>query len=74
MEEFPERMLVESGREAPRTGSSNDQGREINVDSFFNLNGFAIVDLLPQEDGSTAQYFIDQILKPLRQETFHEIG
>jgi hypothetical protein len=68
MDECSERMLVESGRGASRTGSSNDRGREINVDSFFNPNGFAIVDLLPQGDRFTAQYFIDQILKPLGQE------
>jgi hypothetical protein len=43
-------------------------GREINVDSFFNPNGFAIADLLPQDDNFTSEYFIDQILKPLSQE------
>jgi hypothetical protein len=34
MEGFPESRLVESGQGAPRTGSSNNGGREINVDSF----------------------------------------
>jgi hypothetical protein len=63
MEEVSKRMLVESGRGAPRTGSSNDQDREINVDSFLNPNGFAFVDFLPLGDSFTAQYFIDQILK-----------
>jgi hypothetical protein len=63
MEEVSERMLVESGREAPRTDSSNDPGREINVNSFFNPNGFAIVNLLPQGDSFTAQSFVDQISK-----------
>jgi hypothetical protein len=68
MEEFSERTLVESGRGVPRTGSSNDRGRELNVDSSFNPNGFTIVDFLPQGDSFTAQYFVDQILKPLSQE------
>jgi hypothetical protein len=68
MEDFPEKMLVESGQEAPRTGLSNDRGCEINVESFFNPNDFAILDLLPQLDSFTAQYFIDQILKPLSPE------
>jgi hypothetical protein len=68
MEEFPEKMLVETEREAPRTGSSNDQGQGINIHRFFNPNGFAIVDLLSQGDSFAAQYFIDQILKPLSQE------
>jgi hypothetical protein len=43
-----ERMLVESGRGAPGMSSSNDRSREINVDSFLNPNGFAIVNLLPK--------------------------
>jgi hypothetical protein len=34
MRKFPERMLIESGRRAPRTGSSNGRGREINIDNF----------------------------------------
>jgi hypothetical protein len=34
MEKFSERMLVESGREALRMGSSKDRDREINIDSF----------------------------------------
>jgi hypothetical protein len=45
---------------------------------LFNPNGFAIVDLLPEGDSFTAQYFIDQILKPsghyaIKPGTFHEI-
>jgi hypothetical protein len=63
-----EKMLVESGGGAPRTGSSNHLDREIKIDSFFNPNGLAIVDLLPQDDSFTAQSFIHQILKPLSQE------
>jgi hypothetical protein len=51
---FLERMLVESGREAPGTASSNHRGQEINADSSLNPNGFAIVDLLPQGDSFTA--------------------
>jgi hypothetical protein len=50
MEEFPETMLLKSGRGAPRTGSSNDRGREINVDCFFNPSSFIVVDLLSQEN------------------------
>jgi hypothetical protein len=46
MEEFPERMLIEAGWRAPRTDSSNNRGREINVDNFFNSLGFAITDVL----------------------------
>jgi hypothetical protein len=65
MEEFFEKMLAESGRGVSRMGFSNDRDREINIDSVFNPNGFAMVDLLPQEDSFVAQYFIDQILKPL---------
>jgi histone-lysine N-methyltransferase SETMAR len=61
-------MLVESGPRTSRTGSSNDPGRESNADSLFKMNGFAMVDLLPQGDGFTAQSFIDQILKLLSQE------
>jgi histone-lysine N-methyltransferase SETMAR len=60
-------MLVKSGRKVSRTDSPNDRGREINVGSLFNPNGLAIVDLLPQGDSFTAQYFNDQILKPLNQ-------
>jgi hypothetical protein len=67
MEEFSKRLLVESGRRTPRTGSSKDGDRDINVDSFFNPNGFTIVNLLPQWNSFTAQYFIDWILKPLSQ-------
>jgi hypothetical protein len=68
IKEFSKRLLVESGRRTPKTGSSKDGDRDINVDSFFNPNGFTIVNLLPQWDSFTAQYFIDQILKPLSQE------
>jgi hypothetical protein len=63
-------MLVKSRRGTPRTGSSNNRGREINIDCFFIPNGFAIVGLLPQEDNFTAQYFVGQKLKPLRQEHY----
>jgi hypothetical protein len=35
---------------------------------FFNPNDFVIVNFLPQEDSFAAQYFIDQMVKPLSQE------
>jgi hypothetical protein len=64
MKEFPERMLIEFGRGALRMDSSNDRGREINIDDFH-PNGFDIVDFLPRGDSLTAQDFVDLILKPL---------
>jgi hypothetical protein len=68
MEEFSERILVKSGRGAPRTLSSNDRGQKAQLIVFSNPNGLAIVDCLSQRDSFTAQYFIDQILKLLSQE------
>jgi hypothetical protein len=68
MKGFSERMLVEFGRGVPRMNLSNDRAREINVDSCFNPNRFSIVDLLSVGDSFTAQYFIDQTLKPGSQE------
>jgi hypothetical protein len=67
MEEFSERILIESGRKAHRRCLSLDRGREINV-HVFNSNGFGIVNLLPKRDRFSAQYFIGQILKPFSQD------
>jgi hypothetical protein len=69
MEEFPEKMLAESGQGATRTGSSNDRDREINVDSFFQSEWFHYCGSSATREYFTAQYFIDQILKPLSQES-----
>jgi hypothetical protein len=43
-------------------------GAEKSLLTVFNPNDFASVNLLQQKDSFTAQYFIDQILKPLSQE------
>jgi hypothetical protein len=55
-EEFPERVRQTIGAEKSM------------LTVVFNPNGFAIADLLSQGDSFIAQYFIDQIFKPLSSE------
>jgi hypothetical protein len=65
MEEFSERMLVEPGRGVPRTGGSNDRAEKSMLTVLFNLNGFAIADLLLPGDYFSAQDFTLTILDAL---------
>jgi histone-lysine N-methyltransferase SETMAR len=57
-----------AGGGTTKTGSSNDQDRDINVHCFFNPNGFGIMDLLPEWNNFSPQYLIHQILEPLSEE------